>query len=594
MENEIIIQQVMEVFRDTHIMGQEAMTLALQLLYWAKLSQTEKVEASLKIQSGNYAGPDQLVKIWDRLSKKSESLHMAYSNPEILSSVQASDVIEAVRRCSKFAEIGALNTFDPTDCLPQAVGRDLREIYVPPEIVQLMLSIAAIEPGKSVYTPWDNSCQISARASKQGASVYMETPIRKPLLPSLISLFVGGDIKVVYGDPVRDPTAVKGGQLIKFDTSISFPPMNVRYPQDVSGRDLYARFKEMTPSGNTLSVWHIVAQTSGRAVIAVTNNLLSSPGSERSLRDDLLKRELIETVIAMPSGLLYHSNIPIALLVLNMKEPQKNIRFVNAEVERFRAPTTKARAKLIDIEGIVGRATGALSDDYVAVVKTKEVIKKGATLQVNRYVIPESTQKIKKFISNSETVLLRELVETIRPVRSSTLEDGVQVLEVGATDLKEFGYIASPAKEVKIDSDTAQRSNSQFLRPFDIVITVKGSIGKVGITPEGTPPPGEGGWVVGQSAIILRATKPDVMPPKALAVYLRSSMSQELLKGLAVGATIPLIQQRDLLSLPVIVPTIKEMDVICSILDKQAGIQKEIEELKKQLEELSNQLWALE
>lgn len=586
----------MEVFRGTHLMNQDTMTLALQLLYWAKISMTEQIEDSLKIQSGNYsyADPEQLVKIWDGLSKISEPLRMAYSNSEILSEIQASCVVEAVSRCVKFAERGDLFTFDPTDCLPLTVGRDLGVIGPPPEIARLMLSIAAIEPEESVYIPWDDSFQISAGASKQGANVYMETPLRKPILPALISLFVGGNVKVACGDPVRDPSAIEGGRLIKFDTSLSFPPMNVRYPHDVTGRDLYGRFKEGTPSGNVLAVWHIMAQTSGRAVIAVPNSLLFSPGSERTLRDDLLNRKLIESVIALPSGLLYHANIPFALIVLNMKEPQNLIRFINAEAEHFRDPITKARAKLIGIEEIVARATGSLTDEFVAEVKTEDVIKNDATFQVNRYVIPESTRNINNFMESSKTMLLGTLVEMIRPIRPTTLENGIRVLEVGATDLQEFGFITSPNKEISIDCDTGQRSEFQFLRPFDIVIIVKGSVGKVGIAPEETPPPGEGGWVVGQSAVILRVIKPDVMPPKALAVYLRSPLCQELIRRLPVGATIPLIRNKDLLNFPVIIPPIEKAVEICNILDKQAGIQKEIERLKKQQAELSKQVWTLD
>lgn len=595
-KSEKIVQQVMEVFRDTHLMDQDAMTLALQLLYWAKISLTEQIEDSLKIQSGNYnyADPEQLVKIWDGLSKISEPLRMAYSNSEILSAIQASCVVEAVSRCAKFAERGDLSTFDPTDCLPLTVGRDLGEIGLPPEIARLMLSIAEIEPEKSVYIPWDDSFQISAGASKQGANVYMETPLRKPILPALISLFVGGTAKVVCGDPVRNPSAIEGGRLTKFDTSLSFPPMNVRYPQDVTGRDLYGRFKESTPSGNVLAVWHIMAQTNGRAVIAVPNSLLFSPGSERTLRDDLLNRKLIEAVIALPSGLLYRTNTPFALIVLNMKEPQNLIRFINAEAEHFRDPIPKARAKLIGIEGIVARANGSLADEYVVEVKTEDVIKNDATFQVNRYVIPESTQKIKNFMENSETKRLRDLVKMIRPMRLTNLEGGLRVLEVGAADLQEFGYITPPIKEVTIDIDIYPQSVPQFLLPFDIIIIVKGSVGKVGIVPEETPPPGEGGWIVGQSAVILRVIKPDVMPPKALAVYLRSPLCQELIRGLPVGASIPLIRNNDLLDFPVIIPPLEDVAEICTIIDKQASLQKEIEKLKKQQAELSKQMWTLE
>jgi type I restriction enzyme M protein len=592
--NERILGQVMEIVgANSPLTNFETMTFSLQLLGWAKMSQAGEMKGALRMQQSAYADPNWLMKTWDALAKRSDILNAAYSNWKMPMRLSPSLMGAAIDLCLRLAETGMLAKFDPTDCFSQFFGKESGEFSLPSELADVMTTLANIEPSTSVYTPWNNSIQLAVRAARLGANAYVES-IREPLLPALISMFVNGQIEVAQGDPIRDPSAVERGKLRQFDICLAFPPIGLRYTPDVLERDLYGRFRERTNSGTVLAIWHIMAQTRGRAVIAVPHSLLFSPGGDRSIREELLKRGLIEAVIAMPSGLLAHTNLSFALLVLNISEPRHSIRFVNAEDERFREPISKARAKLIDIEGIVARATGSLTDELVVETTTAEVFANDTMLQVNRYVLPESTRKTECLLASSQTKQLGEIVSILRPMPTSS-DGAVRAWEVGAADLPEFAYIAPPTKEIGIDSATIQRNKHLFLQPLDIVMIIKGSVGKVGIVPMEIPPPGKGGWIAGQSAVILRVTNHDIMDPKSLAVYLRSPLGRELLDGIAVkGATIPLIQQRELQRLPVVIPPKKDSAEIGSILDEQASIQQEIEDLRSRQVKLAKQFWTLD
>ena len=77
--------------------------------------------------------------------------------------------------------------------------------------------------------------------------------------------------------------------------------------------------------------------------------------------------------------------------------------------------------------------------------------------------------------------------------------------------------------------------------------------------------------------------------------YLRSELGQKLLESISVqGATIPMIQLRELQKLPVIVPPMQEAKRIGGILDEQAKIQSEIYELRSHQAELAKTVWTLE
>lgn len=593
--NEKILWQVMDIIgANISLTNYEAMTFSLQLLGWAKVSQAGGLKAAYKIQATNYTNPNWIENAWAELAKQSDILKLAYANWKMPARLTPSTICAAIDLCVRLAETGMLDKFDPSDCVSQITGREAGQYSLPPELADVMICLARIKSGSSVYTPWDNSIQLAARAAKMGAKTYIET-MREATLPALVSMFIGGKIDIVHGDPICEPSAVEGGKLRQFDNCLAFPPIGVRYSPDIADRDLYGRFKEKTNSGTVLAVRHIMAHTRGRAVIAIPHSFLFSPGADRNIREELLKRGLLESVIAMPSGLFAHTNISFALLVLNMSKPVKKIRFVNAEDDRFREPISKARAKLKDMEGIAARANAALTDDLVVEATTKEIFDNDATMQVNRYVVPKSILKTERLLASSQTQQLGDIVKILRPMPTTANRSAVKAWEVGAADLPEFAYIAQPAKEVGIDPATAQRNNHQFLQPLDIVLIIKGSVGKVGIVPNDIPLPGEGGWVVGQSAVILRVTRLDLIDPKTLIVYLRSPLGRELLERISVkGATIPLIQQRELQRLQIVIPTKKEAAFIGNIVDEQSKIQQEIEKLRTRQVELTGKVWSLD
>jgi len=108
------------------------------------------------------------------------------------------------------------------------------------------------------------------------------------------------------------------------------------------------------------------------------------------------------------------------------------------------------------------------------------------------------------------------------------------------------------------------------------------------------PLQGEGGWVAGQSATILRVDDQSTINSRTLALYLRSVLGQELLKTIVSGATIQLIQLRELLRLPIIVPSLEEQIKIASALDEEAAIQDEIDiQINKQAK-VAASFWNLD
>ena len=405
----------------------------------------------------------------------------------------------------RLSAAGMLPEFSAADAIDTVQQFATVEIGVPAEGLHCLIRPAQVQPRDTVYVAWDLDAQLSLNATDKNAKVYLETPVQSPV-PALISLLADKPFEVHYANPIRSPSAIENGKPRKFDVAISIPPFGVRYDPEVAQQDWFGRFPEHTTSGAVLGVRQLLSQAHRRVVVGVQNSLLFSTGAELALRKNLVERGVVMAVIAMPGGLLASTNIPFSILVLDPSGGHNQIRFITAESPHFRKATSKAKSQLVQVDDLVEMAANdSVSDDAIT-VSVVDVLTNDAQLQVSRYVLPEVQRRIQALVANTPAVALGDVVTTIRPmVTTAGGEDVLEALEIGAANLPALGYVRQPGRTVMIERQVAEKSQQQFLRPLDIVLIVKGSVGKVGIIPESVPPPGAGGWVAGQSAIVLRS-----------------------------------------------------------------------------------------
>ena len=122
-------------------------------------------------------------------------------------------------------------------------------------------------------------------------------------------------------------------------------------------------------------------------------------------------------------------------------------------------------------------------------------------------------------------------------------------------------------------------------------MVIKGSVGKVSIAPTDTPAPGPGGWVAGQSMAIIRTQ--DSTNPRALVMFLRSDIGQELIRRLIAGAAIPFLQIRELRQMKVPVLNLVQSDRAASVLDEQQKLRLELTRLQERLDAMRVEEWQL-
>lgn len=587
--NDKILLQLMEIFRGEPLADHGAL-VALMFIAWHQTSQNPLCPLHLQMQHCQGISGEELVKVMEELSSVMQD--QAFVIDADISRMKLPTISAAINRCLNMGEAGLLAKYDPTDAV---LSFDQRELTFPEEVCDLMVGLAGDIALQTVYLPWESKGQLTGRILKKKAAGRVETTWRTSL-PTLVSSILSGgkQIQIAYNDPLRSPFFVEGGRLKTFGTTLALLPFGVNVPAETVDQDLYGRFKEKTRSMTVLAVRHILAQTQGRAIMTTTNALLFSAGAERSLREDLLRRQQIEAVIAMPAGLLGVTAIPFAILIFNTEKPCETVRFVNADTPQFRESVARTKSRLINLDALIETALDAPDSDIVRNISTHEILANDAQLQVSRYVFGATEQKVMRMLATMESRRLDEIATLVKPMANSIAEhDGIALYEVGAADLPDYGYIRTASKQVLVEHK-ADKMKDQFLLPDDIVLIIKGNLGKVGIVPHDVPPPGENGWIAGQSAAVIRLGKSSGIDPRALFMLLRSELGKELVKTLASGAVIPFVQLRELKHLAIPVPSLQESHNAIMILMEEDALQHHINELQQRQASLAAHCWSLE
>lgn len=185
---------------------------------------------------------------------------------------------------------------------------------------------------------------------------------------------------------------------LKADYILANPPFNL---SDWGANKLQddVRWKYgIPPAGNANFAWlqHMIHHLSpkGRIGMVLANGSLSSQtGGEGTIRENIIKADLIEGIVALPSQLFYTTGIPVSLWFLNRTKKQTNkILFVDAR--NMGSMITRKLRELSeeDIMKIAGTFdafnSGTLENEkgYCAVVSIEDVAKQDYILTPGRYV----------------------------------------------------------------------------------------------------------------------------------------------------------------------------------------------------------------
>ncbi len=232
------------------------------------------------------------------------------------------------------------------------------EIYTPREVIRLMVEILDPKPQKSVYDPAAGSAgmliiayqYVREKYSKEKADtlfLYGQEQSGKTSALAKMNAILHSikNITLIEGDTLLYPKFKTQDDIKKFDYVIANPPWNQKdsYDEDTLKKGEYwqERFAFGFPTQQSADwVWiqHMLAsvKNESKVVVVIDTGAVSRGGREKTIRQKIVEKDLVEAVILLPEKLFYNTGAPGLIIVFNKNKPEERkekILLINASKE---------------------------------------------------------------------------------------------------------------------------------------------------------------------------------------------------------------------------------------------------------------------
>jgi type I restriction enzyme M protein len=479
--------------------------------------------------------------------------------------------------------------------------------FTPDGLSQLM--IQSLKPMKgSVYdgTAGIANILVSAYryAKEQGKdiTVYGQEVNEELYVIAKLNLFINnilpenGDIKL--GDTIRDPKWLENGSVMQFDYIMMNFPFGLRdWGYEFADNDPYHRFElyDLPPKsqGDYAFILHALAslKKEGTAALIVPFGTLVRGAAEKEIRKIMLKDDVIESIISLPTNLFSGTGIQVALLILNKNKPSHKkgrVQFINAEGDYERTRTQKYLKpehinKIIEaLEAYENR------EKYSRIVAIDEIEENNWGLNPALYFVNVELDtdfgKVvfnkKKYESEAKNLVqIGEIAEVIRGVnlpsrRQMENPDGELFPVIQIRDIENGEIQFEKIEKLPIQTRDIQRVTAQ---PGDILVSSRGTQQKIAIVPEY-----DGTILVSNMFIIIRLHSDKEINPSYIKRFLESPVGQYFFEAHQSGSIATVLTPNDIKSIELpLLPIEQQNEMIKQLEDADELIRKAYEERKK-------------
>lgn len=481
-----------------------------------------------------------------------------------------------------------------------------------PKLCELLVETADVERGDQVWVPFEVIGQIAFRVAARGATAQLAQ------LPGLSLATIKLILLATADSSLRDFVRLESRGDVRSDSpSKRFTHAIVTAPMGATGlSNTWTELEQVPPvrefepvsidfdRSDAQAIATVWPRVSRAAIFLVSPNVLFAKGQESRLRRALLYAgpgNAVAGVCALPNRLLSHTNMATNVLLLATDHARRGTRMVDIAGQLVDGRHNNRRVKDLD----VSKAMALMSSDepvadLAVLVDPEECRQNDYSLLPSRY-----TRRVVDY--GERRVPLRQLLQRaeLRISPPGQDPDALTVWEIGLTQLDRWRPIEHlPEKTVQI---TQKRLLNASLRPGDLVVCVKGSVGKVGLVGSLLKPRAADATsdndsplrdavdateaVPAQSCIGLR---PDVtrVLPEYLFAFMRSQDFLRQLDSLRVGASLPHVTPSTMLdSIQVPVPTLEEQAKLAMKYFEIRDLEARIETMQAELREMHTKLF---
>lgn len=330
-----------------------------------------------------------------------------------------------------------------------------------------------------------------------------------------------------------------------------------------------------------IAVLKAIETTKGRGVVLIPKGVLFRHTSG-FIRQLLIKNNWLEAVVSLPGGTLSSTAIPVSVLVIdkNRAENDPVVFFDTADIgnleEQHESISNMVNSRKPAQHGVLSSCNAIRDNDY--------------DLSFNRYKLGPATAQLGRM---ENTVALDTLAVIIRAQSiKAEGEEGDPLLEVfheaAVRDITESGQLGMPEKQITVGTKLQRRAENQRLQAGDILLAVKGSVGRVAFVGDDCEPD----WIAGQAFLIIRP-KSNHVSTSYLYRYLSSELIKAYLNEMSTGSAMTILKAADVTEIPVPLPQADELARIEQVHGTIMAEYQAIQEHRKRLVQLEQQCWPM-
>ena len=409
--------------------------------------------------------------------------------------------------------------------------------------------------------------------------------------------FIKGLISL-YGQPLRfisssyRPDNEKtSSEECKREITFAAPPLGLK---TCGIRDLYPLEEDEDSqliTDSSCKMIYLAHKNTSKITIAFTNLgiLFSKSLGINYFREKLIINNWIDSIILLPNGVFSNTAIQGALLVLRKdRKAKEKIQFI--DFSNCKKDDNAKRGNLIiqeeEINNLLKTYTNKKENDFTVLIDPEQIKSNNYDLNFAKYFISKEDKNILRTLNNRETLTLDSLVEFIRPLAIRKSFEGPTLGEAMISDIDKIGELRKIERKTAVSDDFLTRAKNTFIKKGDLLISIKGTVGKIGIVRKDLKD-----TIPGPSLCVLRIRPSAVIEPESIFLYLRSEIGQRIITNSSQGATIPFLSIKELKNLDIPLPNQNEEIKTTKISKKLRELNQSIEKMQLDLDKYTREGW---
>lgn len=434
--------------------------------------------------------------------------------------------------------------------IAKSQGRFGGEFIQPVELTRLMCGLAELPPNSKVYNPFAGLASFGVYLNKHDYFGQEQNSQAWALGVLRMMAHQSKDIKrYVCSDSISHWPATSE----KFDLIVANPPYGMR---------LGNQYREIEPDFRTIEQFILEKGVKslnerGKLIALLPQGFLFRGLHDQRLREFLVNKDLIDTIISLPGGLLLNTGIPLIIMVLNKnKRNPGKVKLVDAK--KF-VESTNPRIKVLDDYSLINFLNSNQNDsDVIRLVSNSDIKALDYNLNVSRY-----------FLKQIEGVKLGEIIEFVRGQRVSLPPAG-KLIRI--RDLKD-DKVDFCLDESTVDEVVLRRPDIHQITESCLLLAVRWETLKPTLFEfKGNP--------IYRGQDILSFKVNEAIADKAFLINeLHADYVIEQLESFRMNGAIPFIKMADLMEVVIKLPSLREQKAkvqgIYELSDKIKSLQAE-------------------